>query len=234
MHGSGWHSYISASGERPKITRQLLNRVFTYAWPYRKHIAGMLVMILISSGLTLIAPLIMRDLIDRTLPNRDLNRLMWLSVALLAVPLIRGGVSILQRRYNAVVGEGVICDLRASSSKIRASSFWMKPPATWTANLRHSFSRPSVAFWPAVPASSSPTASAPSWPPTRFWSSTAAALWSAAGTPSFWEWAASIPCCTRPSLPIKPKLSPFFASCLIREYRGKLGSYGGKYANQNK
>ncbi len=114
MHGSGWHSYISASGERPKITRQLLNRVFTYAWPYRKHIAGMLVMILISSGLTLIAPLIMRDLIDRTLPNRDLNRLMLLSAALLVVPLVRGGVSVLQRRYNAVVGEGVIYDLRVA------------------------------------------------------------------------------------------------------------------------
>jgi ATP-binding cassette, subfamily B, bacterial len=53
--------------------------------------AGMLSLILASTGLTLLNPLIMRDLIDRTLPSRNLPRLAWLSAALLRVPLAMSG-----------------------------------------------------------------------------------------------------------------------------------------------
>jgi ATP-binding cassette subfamily B protein len=75
-------------------------------------IAGMLLMILASSGLALVTPLIMRDLIDVTIPSGDLNRLALLSGALLLVPALNGGINVIQRRLNARVGEGVIYDLR--------------------------------------------------------------------------------------------------------------------------
>ena len=50
MHGAGWHSYIRATDEKPKITRQLLKRVMGYAKPYQWDIIGMLVMILVLPG----------------------------------------------------------------------------------------------------------------------------------------------------------------------------------------
>jgi ATP-binding cassette subfamily B protein len=73
----------------------------------------MLLLILISSGLSLLSPLILRDLIDQAIPTGDVNRLVWLALGLLAVPALKGVINVLQRRLNTAVGEGLICDLRA-------------------------------------------------------------------------------------------------------------------------
>ncbi len=58
--------------------------------------------------------MILRDLIDRTLPKQDLHRLTWLVVALLSIPLATGGLNVLLRQLNARVGEGVVYDLRTA------------------------------------------------------------------------------------------------------------------------
>jgi ATP-binding cassette subfamily B protein len=84
-----------------------------YARPYQWLILGMLVITLANSGLSLLNPLILRDLIDRTLPNKDLQRLAFLVAALLAIPLLTGGLNVLLRQLNARVGEGVVYDLRS-------------------------------------------------------------------------------------------------------------------------
>ncbi len=114
MHGSGWHSYIRSGDEKPKVTWALLRRVLGYSVAYRWQLIGMLVLILFSSGLSLVSPLIVRDLIDRTIPAKDVQRLIWLALALLAVPALKGVISIYQRRFNTDVGEGVIYDLRVA------------------------------------------------------------------------------------------------------------------------
>ena len=114
MHGYGWFSYMRSGDQKPKVTRQLLLRVLAYAKPYWWHIGGMLVTILISTGLSLITPLIFRRLIDKVLPAKDLNQLILLAGALFLVPILSGGISVIQRRLNATVGEGVIYDLRSS------------------------------------------------------------------------------------------------------------------------
>ena len=114
MRGSSWHSFIRSGDEKPKVTWALLKRVLGYSVAYRWQIAGMLVLILASTGLSLVTPLIVRDLIDRTIPAKDVQRLIWLSLALLAVPALKGVISVFQRRFNTDVGEGVIYDLRVA------------------------------------------------------------------------------------------------------------------------
>ncbi len=53
-------------------------------------------------------------MIDVVLPAKDVQRLIWLGVALLGIPLLEGGVNVIQRRLNSTVGEGVIYDLRST------------------------------------------------------------------------------------------------------------------------
>ena len=113
MHG-GWFMAMRQGDEKPKITRELLLRVLTYAKPYWWHIGGMLLSILASSALSVVSPLIFRQLIDTILPNKDLNKLVMFSLALLLVPLLNGGISVIQRKLNVTVGEGVIYDLRVA------------------------------------------------------------------------------------------------------------------------
>ncbi|MFZ0547625.1 MAG: ABC transporter ATP-binding protein [Candidatus Promineifilaceae bacterium] len=114
FHGGGWWAYLSydEKAERPKVSRHLLLRVWDFARPYRLQVLGLLVTIFIVTGLSLLPPLLIRDLIDNALPNHDASRLNLLALGMISVPLINGLVGVFQRRLNASVGEGVIYDLR--------------------------------------------------------------------------------------------------------------------------
>jgi ATP-binding cassette subfamily B protein len=98
---------------KPKITWGLLKRVWGYAQPYRWWILGMLLMTLAGAGLGLLTPLILRQLIDKTLPDKDLHSLLWLTIALVMIPLLTGVLSVFLRQFNSRVGEGITYDLRA-------------------------------------------------------------------------------------------------------------------------
>jgi ATP-binding cassette subfamily B protein len=105
---------MRSGDEKPRVTRALLLRVLSYARGYWGHIAGMLVTILLSTGLSLLTPLIFRNMIDVVIPAKDIQRLVILALALLLIPAIQGVINVIQRRLNATVGEGVIFDLRSS------------------------------------------------------------------------------------------------------------------------
>jgi ATP-binding cassette subfamily B protein len=114
MHGGGWRSFIHYDESRgqPRFDQQLLKRVLRYAWPYRGHMALILVAITITSLLGLVPPLLYRDLIDNVLPNRDYARLNLLALAMIGIPLVNGLIGVGQRYLSARMGEGIIFDLR--------------------------------------------------------------------------------------------------------------------------
>jgi len=118
MGGSGWWGYVRFDEERdrPTFSRALMRRVFEYARPYRWGILAMLLGILLTSLLDLLPPLLLADLIDNALPQDgrpgDLTRLTWLGIGMVALPVIGGLIGIWQRRVGAIVGEGIIYDLR--------------------------------------------------------------------------------------------------------------------------
>lgn len=108
------HYIFASTGTKSRLTWPLLRRVMGYAWPYRWSITGILLAILVSTGLGLLRPLILRDLIDHTLPNRDFARLNLLALALIGIPAVSGLIGVFERRLNASIGEGVIYDLRVA------------------------------------------------------------------------------------------------------------------------
>jgi len=95
---------INAPEEKPRVTWALLRRVLGYSRPYTRLIVLMLIVTLITIGLSLLSPLILRDLIDRTLPQRDLQRLTGLVIAMLAIPLVTSGLNVWLRQINSRVG----------------------------------------------------------------------------------------------------------------------------------
>ena len=127
FHGSGWWSYVSSSGEKPRVTWGLMKRVLGYSYPYRWQIVGMLLLIMINTGLTLLTPLILRQLIDTTIPEGNVSQLVLLALMLLFIPSLGGIISVGQRRLNAGVGEGVIYDLRvALYSHLQRMSYYLE------------------------------------------------------------------------------------------------------------
>jgi ATP-binding cassette subfamily B protein len=116
FHGGGWWSYLRYDEEqdRPEISRTLLRRVGEYARPYWRGVRVMLLTILGISLLSLIPPLLMRNLIDVALPTRDFGRLNLLALGMVLVPLVNGLLGVAQRYASARIGEGIIFDLRRS------------------------------------------------------------------------------------------------------------------------
>lgn len=113
FHGGGWFSYLMYDEQnKPKVSRALISRVLAYARPYRAKIALVLVCIMAASFLSLLTPLLFRQLIDVAIPQQDTNLLNRLALALVAIPIFGGAIAVLQRYLTASIGEDVIYKLR--------------------------------------------------------------------------------------------------------------------------
>ena len=87
-------------------------RVWTFARPYRSTIIIFLSAILIAALLALVPPLVVRAILDTAIPNGDRRLIMWLAGAAVVAALVDAGLQILQRWCSAMIGEGLIADLR--------------------------------------------------------------------------------------------------------------------------
>jgi ATP-binding cassette subfamily B protein len=112
MQLHGMRRLANSPDEIPQLSWKLLKRVLGYAKPYQGTLIVMLLLIVVSAGLALLSPLIVRQLIDKVIPAADIKKLILLSVALLILPGLVGAVNVIQRRLTTTVGEGVIYDLR--------------------------------------------------------------------------------------------------------------------------
>ena len=116
MHDGGWWSFIryDEKQDRPQVNRALVRRAAAYGRPYAGKIALMLVLILAITLLNLIPPLLTRNLIDYAIPQGSVVRLTLLALGMVVVALLSGLLGVGQRYLSAIVGEGVIYDLRVA------------------------------------------------------------------------------------------------------------------------
>ena len=113
MHG-GWFSYLryDENQDSPNIDRELLTRVYAYAKPYLRYLAIVLACIALIGLITLAPPLLIRDLIDNAIPAKDISRVTLLGIGMVLVPVLNGGIGLIQRWGSSTAGEGIIFDLR--------------------------------------------------------------------------------------------------------------------------
>ncbi|NOZ50458.1 MAG: ABC transporter ATP-binding protein [Chloroflexi bacterium] len=115
FHGGGWRGFVRADEEaQPTISTTLLRRVWDYARPYGRWIAFVLLGIFVTSMIDAALPLLVRDLINTAIPQKDIGRLNLLALGLILIPLTGGLINVWQRQYSARVGEGIIYDLRCA------------------------------------------------------------------------------------------------------------------------
>ena len=110
----GWGAVLShdESQKPPKLTRELLLRIASYARPYGWLVLASLFTILVTTGIGLISPQLFRFMIDVAIPERNPRMVTWLAVGMMVVPILTGVIGVYQRRLNATIGEGLIYDLR--------------------------------------------------------------------------------------------------------------------------
>src|SRR5215211_1141234 len=110
----GWWSFLGYDDQRdqPVVNRAVLRRVAAYARPYGVRVAVMLATIVTITLLSLVPPLLIRQLIDHALPSGDFGQLNLLALGMVLVPVISGLLGVWQRYLGSCIGEGIIFDLR--------------------------------------------------------------------------------------------------------------------------
>lgn len=103
--------------EPPKLTRDVLLRIWAYAKPYRWLVLASLITILVTTVIGLISPQLFRLMIDEAIPQGNSQLITLLALGMMAVPLVSGVIGVFQRRLNATIGEGLIFDLRSDLYK---------------------------------------------------------------------------------------------------------------------
>jgi ATP-binding cassette subfamily B protein len=104
---------VTEAAAQPNQTRRIL-RLFH---PYRIRLAGLLGMIVISAGISLISPFLLRDLLDNVLSqgsNLNTRTLTLLVAGMVAIPIVTGVIGVAQTWQSNLIGQQVMHDLRAS------------------------------------------------------------------------------------------------------------------------
>ncbi len=89
-----------------------MRRVFEYGRPYRLLLVGVLATIFVISLLSVIPPVLSRQLVDVAIPQGDIQLLTLLGAAMIVVPFANALIGGIQRWLSARAGEGIIFDLR--------------------------------------------------------------------------------------------------------------------------
>jgi len=101
----------------PSITKQKLKpgtirRIAGYARPYRMHLTVFLLATAVDAVITVVNPLLLRDIIDHGILGRDEQLVILLACAVAAVAVFDAVLGFVIRWFSARIGEGLIYDLR--------------------------------------------------------------------------------------------------------------------------
>jgi ATP-binding cassette subfamily B protein len=82
--------------------------------PYRLRLTTVLALIGVSAGLSIITPFLLREVLDKAIPERDSALLTWLVAGMILISIATGALGVAQTWMSNVVGQRVMHDLRAA------------------------------------------------------------------------------------------------------------------------
>ncbi|MBI3745673.1 MAG: ABC transporter ATP-binding protein [Chloroflexi bacterium] len=98
----------------PERRGRTLRRITAFFRPYRLQVAVVTVAILVTSGLGLINPILLKLLIDDAIPHLDFGRLNLYVGLMIVVPIGSGLIGLGQSYLNNLIGQSVMQDLRGA------------------------------------------------------------------------------------------------------------------------
>ena len=96
-----------------RVARGTFRRIVRFAQAYRKILMVFLGAVVIDAAVTSVAPLLLRAIIDTAIPQRRLGLVVELATLTAVLALADAGLSLIERRISANIGEGIIYDLRS-------------------------------------------------------------------------------------------------------------------------
>jgi ATP-binding cassette subfamily B protein len=105
-------NYGNNTGPPARVERAQVRRVLRYFAPYWRQWLLIFACIAATSALGVIPPLAVRGILDHAIPGRNLRVLYLLVGAIIGLNILTGLIGVLQNYVSALVGEGIVYDLR--------------------------------------------------------------------------------------------------------------------------
>jgi ATP-binding cassette subfamily B protein len=116
--GGGWRGFGGAVGPVETVPKErrakTVRRMLGFFRPYRAKIAVVLFAILLTSLIGLINPLLLKQLIDVAIPEKNWQLLLLFVGLMIILPIISGLIGVGQSYLNNVIGQSVMQDLRTA------------------------------------------------------------------------------------------------------------------------
>lgn len=117
MYGRGNMAMMRGFRMDPSITKQKLKpgtikRIAGYARPYRWHLVAFLTMTCVDAAITVVNPLLLREIIDHGILTRNDRVVVTIAAVVAAVAVFDAALGFAIRWFSARIGEGLIFDLR--------------------------------------------------------------------------------------------------------------------------
>lgn len=89
-----------------------LKRLAGYIFPYKKKMAGVIVLMLTSSALTMAIPIFLQMIMDESIPNKDMKSI-WIYSGLTLIIAFYSGLSLrIKIKTMSVIGQNIVHDIR--------------------------------------------------------------------------------------------------------------------------
>ena len=121
MHGAGGvaaRRNMRSMGRDRKILEHRIKkgtfpRILKFATQYKPLLITFLIAVVLDAVVSSVSPLLLRAIIDNGIYRDNKGLIIGLSVATAVLAIVDAGLSLVERRISAVIGEGLIYDLRA-------------------------------------------------------------------------------------------------------------------------
>ncbi|AIQ58300.1 ABC transporter [Paenibacillus borealis] len=97
---------------KPDISKALLLRIVKYFLPYWKQTLLVMIVLCISAVLGLLPPILIQHIIDRALPDKNLQLLVLLVLASLGTTVVSGLLGVVQNYLNSFISQNIVHDMK--------------------------------------------------------------------------------------------------------------------------
>jgi ATP-binding cassette, subfamily B, bacterial len=115
--GGPWANLRSVRQDRSilqhRVKKGTARRMLTFAVPYKRILAVFLPVVILDAVISAVNPLILRALIDNGIGHHDADLVIALACVAGGLALFDAVLSLTERRISAVIGEGLIFDMRS-------------------------------------------------------------------------------------------------------------------------
>ncbi|MDO3409286.1 ABC transporter ATP-binding protein [Saccharibacillus sp. CPCC 101409] len=103
---------FNETSDKPDLSPAMLRRIAGYFAPYRRRTLAVLAVLVVTSLLGLLPPLLIQQIVDKALPGKDLRLLAFLVSASLATTVLSGVLGVLQSYLNTYISQHIVYDMK--------------------------------------------------------------------------------------------------------------------------